>query len=58
MSMTTGIILALALGSVAILSTLFVVILFTMRNHWQDMADPRQPTQPEPPEKRDDQPRA
>lgn len=55
MSTTTGVILALALGSVAILSALFVVILFTMRNHWDHMADPKQSEQPE---QRDDHPGA
>ncbi|HEX6543942.1 MAG TPA: hypothetical protein VF040_19470 [Ktedonobacterales bacterium] len=43
MSTTTGIILALAIGSVALFSTLFVVVLFSMRNHWDRLADQQPP---------------
>jgi formate-dependent nitrite reductase membrane component NrfD len=44
MSTTTGIILALALGSVALFSVLFVVILFSLRNRWEHLGEPEQPS--------------
>lgn len=40
---TTGILVALAIGSVALFSLLFVVILFSMRNHWEHLGSPKQP---------------
>ncbi|HKW23691.1 MAG TPA: hypothetical protein VJO13_20085 [Ktedonobacterales bacterium] len=39
----TGIVLALAIGSVALFSLLFVAILFSMRNRWDHLGDPKQP---------------
>ncbi|HEX5440948.1 MAG TPA: hypothetical protein VFW76_08695 [Ktedonobacterales bacterium] len=42
-SAATGIVLALAIGSVALFSLLFVAILFSMRNRWDQLGDPKQP---------------
>lgn len=42
-SAATGVVLALAIGSVALFSLLFVVILFSMRKHWDQLGDPKQP---------------
>ena len=39
----TGIVLALAIGSVALFSLLFVAILFSMRNRWDQLGEPKQP---------------
>ena len=39
----TGVVLALAIGSVALFSLLFVAILFSMRNRWDQLGDPKQP---------------
>ena len=46
MSTAAGILLALAIGSVALFSTLFLVILFMTRNRWQQLADSKQPHTP------------
>jgi hypothetical protein len=43
MSTTAAIILALAIGSITLFSTLFVVVLFLMRNRWEQIGDPKQP---------------
>ena len=43
MSTTTGIILALAIGSIALFSTIFVVVLFMARNRWEQLGSPSQP---------------
>ena len=45
-SAATGVVLALAIGSVALLSLLFVAILFSMRNRWDQLGDPNSPKQP------------
>jgi hypothetical protein len=45
-SAATGVVLALAIGSVALLSLLFVAILFSMRNRWDQLGDPGNPKQP------------
>ena len=45
-STTTGIVIALAIGSVALFSLLFVAILFSMRNRWDQLGDPNSPKQP------------
>ncbi len=42
-SAATGIVLALAIGSVALISLLFVAILFSLRNRWDQIGDPKQP---------------
>ncbi len=42
-STTTGIVIALAIGSVALFSLLFVAILFSMRNRWDQLGNPKQP---------------
>ncbi|HEY1387682.1 MAG TPA: hypothetical protein VGF38_03980 [Ktedonobacterales bacterium] len=42
-SAATGIVLALAIGSVALFSLLFVAILFSLRNRWGQLGDPKQP---------------
>ena len=39
---TTGIVLALALGSIIFFSTIFLVVLIMMRNRWQRLGDPKQ----------------
>jgi hypothetical protein len=41
-STAIGIFLALAIGSVALFSMLFVAILFSMRNRWDRLGDPKQ----------------
>lgn len=38
---TTGIFLALALGSIVLFSTIFLVVLILMRNRWQHLGDPK-----------------
>lgn len=38
----TGVVLALALGSIIFFSTIFLVILLMMRNRWQRLGDPKQ----------------
>lgn len=43
MSTATGIILAFAIGSIALLSSLFVVVLFMMRNRWDQIGDRKPP---------------
>ncbi len=43
MSTTTGIILALAIGSIALFSTIFVVVLYMARNRWEQLGGPSQP---------------
>lgn len=48
MSTTAGIILALAIGSIALFSSLFVVALFMMRKRWDQLAD-SQPRNGQPP---------
>ena len=45
-STSTGIIVALAIGSVALFSLLFVAILFSMRNRWDQLGDTNNPQQP------------
>jgi len=45
-STSTGIIVALAIGSVALFSLLFVAILFSMRNRWDHLGDASSPKQP------------
>ncbi|HEY7339400.1 MAG TPA: hypothetical protein VH591_00845 [Ktedonobacterales bacterium] len=45
-STTTGIVIALAIGSVALFSLLFVAILFSMRNRWDQLGNPGNPKQP------------
>ncbi len=42
-STATGIIIVLAIGSVALFSLLFVAILFSMRNRWDQLGSPKQP---------------
>jgi len=42
----TGVVLALAIGSVALFSLLFVAILFSMRNRWDQLGDPSNQKQP------------
>jgi hypothetical protein len=42
-STSIGIIVALAIGSVALFSLLFVAILFSMRKRWDQLGDPKQP---------------
>lgn len=42
-STATGIIIVLAIGSVALFSLLFVAILFSMRNRWDQLGNPKQP---------------
>lgn len=42
-SAATGIVLALAIGSVALFSLLFVAILFSMRKRWDQLGDPERP---------------
>jgi len=39
----TAILLALALGSVALLSLLFVASLFSVRHRWDELGGPKQP---------------
>lgn len=39
---TTGVVLALALGSIIFFSTIFLVILVMMRNRWQRLGDPKE----------------
>jgi hypothetical protein len=48
MSTTASIILALAIGSIALFSSLFVVVLFLMRKRWDQLAD-SQPRNERPP---------
>ncbi len=48
MSTTAGIILALAIGSIALFSSLFVVVLFMTRKRWDQLAD-SQPRNGQPP---------
>jgi hypothetical protein len=43
MMSSTAILLALAIGSVALFSLLFVAILFSMRNRWDKLDSPKQP---------------
>lgn len=43
MSTTAGIILALAIGSIVLFSTIFLVILILMRNRWDQLGEPKQP---------------
>lgn len=50
MPITAGIILALAIGSIVLFSTLFVVILFQMRSRWDQLGSPS----PRPPQDRPD----
>ncbi|MGE5335187.1 MAG: hypothetical protein ACM3N4_10840 [Nitrososphaerota archaeon] len=38
---TTAIFLALALGSIVLFSTIFLVVLILMRNRWQHLGDPK-----------------
>ncbi len=40
---TTAILVALAIGSVALFSLLFVAVLFAMRNRWDQLGSPKQP---------------
>lgn len=48
MQITTAILLAFALGSVALFSIMFVVVLFSMRNRWDQIGGPKQsPDQPD-----------
>jgi hypothetical protein len=54
MSTTAGIILALAIGSIALFSSLFVVVLFLMRKRWDQLAD-SQPPNGQPPSQPGDQ---
>lgn len=44
---TTGIIVALAIGSIALFSTIFLVALVMMRNRWQQLGDSN--STPKPP---------
>ena len=44
---TTGIVLALALGSIVFFSTIFLVILVMMRNRWQRLGDPHPKERPQ-----------
>ena len=48
-STATGIIVALAIGSVALFSLLFVAILFSMRNRWDQLGNPGSPGNPKQP---------
>lgn len=43
MSTNVGIILALAFGSIALFSTIFLVVLLQMRSRWDQLGDPKQP---------------
>ncbi|HEX5548249.1 MAG TPA: hypothetical protein VFX24_12630 [Ktedonobacterales bacterium] len=45
-SAATGVVLALAIGSVALFSLLFVAILFSMRKRWDQLGNPSDPKQP------------
>lgn len=45
-STATGIIIVLAIGSVALFSLLFVAILFSMRNRWDQLGNPSNSKQP------------
>ena len=47
MSTNIGIILALALGSIVLFSTIFLVMLLQMRSRWDQLGDPKQ-TQDKP----------
>jgi hypothetical protein len=47
---TTGIIVALAIGSIALFSTIFVVALVMIRNRWQQLGE----TPPENPRDQSD----
>ncbi len=42
MSTNIGIILALALGSIVLFSTIFLVVLLQMRSRWDQLGDPKQ----------------
>ena len=43
MSTNVGVILALALGSIVLFSTIFLVVLLQMRSRWDQLGDPKQP---------------
>ncbi len=42
-STTTAVLLALAIGSVALFSLLFVAVIFSMRNRWDQLGGPKPP---------------